>query len=120
MCKDCGIIHDVLQPSEGEHQLFMCPDCGGQARRKYTVPSVKKNEGFYSDTLGKWVSGQTDFEQGLQQVRYETDQSKWLGDNTTPKDEWIENKETDLQARKKRANEEIEYSQESQHGAERE
>ena len=71
------------------------------------MPSVKKNEGFYSHSLGRWVDSHTDFENGLNQVRYETDQSKWLGDNAKPKDEWVEHKERALDARKQRISDDL-------------
>ena len=98
-CDNCAVDYEIVQKINDEHKLS-CPECEGQCRRVFTVPAVKKNEGFFSHSLGRWVDSHTDFEEGLNKVRYETDQGKWLGDNATPKDEWAETKETALDARK--------------------
>lgn len=110
-CENCAVDYDVVQKASEEHTL-VCPECRGQCRRIYTVPSVKKNEGFYSHSLGRWVDSHSDFEEGLNKVRYETDQAKWLGDNAKPKDEWAENKETALEARKQRIKDDLAIEQE--------
>ena len=60
--------------------------------RIFTVPVIKKNEDFFSITLGKRVSGQQEFEEGLSEVRYMGDIQDIVGDNRTPKDEWVEKK----------------------------
>jgi predicted nucleic acid-binding Zn ribbon protein len=115
-CVNCKEVYDDIQGINDIH-IFTCPVCLGQCRRIFTVPLVKKNEGFYSDTLGRWVDSHTDFEEGLQQTRYETDQSKWLDDNKTPKDEWVERKTRNLEERRKRVKNELEYSQEQNYAA---
>ena len=110
-CEGCGVMYDIVQGVLEEH-VHNCPDCGGPTVRRFTVPTVKKNEGFYSHTLGREVSSHEDFEQGLNQLRYETDQSKWLGDAAKPKDEWVERKETALQNRNKRIKDRMDNAQE--------
>ena len=75
-----------------EKHTYVCPQCKTECSRVYTMPRVKYNKGFYSDTLGRWVHSHKDFEHGLTQTRYETDMSEYVGDNSTPKDEWVERK----------------------------
>jgi len=76
-----------------EEHTYVCPRCNKACSRVYELPRVKYNKGFYSDTLGRWVHSHKDFEYGLTQTRFETDMSRYLGDNSTPRDEWVERKE---------------------------
>ena len=114
-CENCAVDYEVVQKVDEPHELS-CPECEGQCRRVFTVPAVKKNEGFYSHSLGRWVDSHTDFEEGLNKVRYETDQGKWLGDNQNPKDEWANNKGSALEARKARVKQDLEFEEEWSHG----
>ena len=99
-CWKCGQIHEVVQKMKEPH-VYVCPRCNRDCSRVFTLPRVKYNKGFYSDTLGRWVHSHKDFDKGLTQVRYETDMAKFVGDNSTPKDEWIERKEKKLKTQHK-------------------
>jgi putative FmdB family regulatory protein len=114
-CENCALDYDVAQKIDEPHELI-CPECEGQCRRVFTMPAVKKNEGFFSHSLGRWVDSHTDFEEGLNKVRYENDMAKWVGDNRNPKDEWVENKNAALEARKARVKQDLELEEEWTHG----
>jgi len=88
-CQTCNKIYTVMQGMNDIHS-YRCPECGNICARIFTVPTVKKNEDFFSVTLGRPVKGQRDFEEGLSEMRYMHDIQKEVGDNATPKDEWIE------------------------------
>jgi putative FmdB family regulatory protein len=46
-CKDCGHAFDIRQ-SFSENALTVCPECGGDLRKKFnTVGVVFKGSGFY-------------------------------------------------------------------------
>ena len=46
-CKDCGHAFDIRQ-SFSEDALTVCPECGGDLRKKFnTVGVVFKGSGFY-------------------------------------------------------------------------
>ena len=46
-CKDCGHAFDISQ-SFSEDALTVCPECGGDLRKKFnTVGVVFKGSGFY-------------------------------------------------------------------------
>lgn len=88
----CGLCQEIiedLQNMDDEH-VALCPKCGQHATRVFTTPEAKLNTGFYSDTLGCEVSSQTDFEEKLQRHRFENGLCKYLGDNKTPKGEWVD------------------------------
>lgn len=88
-CYNCDTIHDVWQAMRDKHE-YHCHDCGDKCVRVFQKPQVRKNEGFYSATLGEWVSSQTDFENKLRRVRFVTGEAERLNDNSTPKEEWVE------------------------------
>jgi len=92
-CKSCGEVYEINQ-GMNDHHGYTCPRCGQETRRIFKAPpQVKKNSSFFSDDLGREVSGQTDLQEGLDRQRYINGMSKWVGDNQTPKDEWVEAKE---------------------------
>lgn len=111
ICDDCKEIYNIIQKADDEHE-HVCPKCKIKCRRIFTVPSVKKNEGFYSDMLGKWVSSQTEFDEEYAKTNYITDMNTFVGEHGKPKDEWVEQKETELQERKKTAAEELAENEE--------
>lgn len=55
-------------------------------------PQVKTNRGFFSVVLGEEVGSQTDYNNRLEKWWYKTGQNKDLGNNKTPKDQWLEEK----------------------------
>ena len=88
-CYHCQTIHDVFQGMRDKHE-YICHTCGERCVRVYQKPQVRKNEGFYSYTLGEWVGSHDDFESKLRRVRYVTGEYDRLGANDKPADEWIE------------------------------
>lgn len=47
-CKDCGHNFDIQQ-SFSDSSLTVCPECGGQLRKKFNSVGVSfKGSGFYS------------------------------------------------------------------------
>ncbi|WP_343046264.1 FmdB family zinc ribbon protein [Psychromicrobium silvestre] len=47
-CKDCGHAFDIQQ-SFTDSSLTVCPECGGQLRKKFSSVGVSfKGSGFYS------------------------------------------------------------------------
>ncbi|AJT41632.1 FmdB family transcriptional regulator [Psychromicrobium lacuslunae] len=47
-CKDCGHNFDIQQ-SFSDNSLTVCPECGGQLRKKFNSVGVSfKGSGFYS------------------------------------------------------------------------
>ena len=106
-CPSCNKLYTIIQGMNDVHS-YQCPKCGTMCVRVFSPPIIKKNEDFFSVTLGKRVKGQRDFEEGLSEVRYMNDLQEEVGDNRTPKDEWIEKK----MMREKRAAEETERESE--------
>lgn len=102
-CPSCNKLYLVNQGMNDVH-AYKCPDCGAMCTRIFTVPTIKKNEDFFSVTLGRRVKGQKDFEEGLSEVRFMHGISEEVGDNRTPKDEWLEK----LAEREKKVAEETE------------
>lgn len=91
-CKACHTVYEPVQSSEGKHQEYPCT-CGQMAKRVYTketAPSMKLNSGFYSDELGVEVKDQAEFNQLKERQRYDSGLGQYLGDNATPKDEWVD------------------------------
>lgn len=109
-CPSCNAVYEPHQGSEGKHQEYPCV-CGQTAKRVYTTataPSVKLNSGFHSDELGVDVKGQADFEIRKEQQRYEQGLNGYLGNNFTPKQEWVDNvakKEVEIDKAAKRHDE---------------
>ena len=106
-CTNCQEVHEVVQGVHEEH-VYRCPTCDQQCVREFTVPQVKMNQEFFSYTLpsgttahpGKWVSGQTQFEEELARTRYVSGNSERMGD-TYAKDEWIEARQKVVEKEKK-------------------
>jgi hypothetical protein len=73
------------------------------------MPSVKYNRGFYSDMLGKWVNSHTDYDDKLRELDYVTELPDRMKDDNSPKDEWIEKKYIQTEAKKQKAKEEKEW-----------
>ena len=88
-CHKCNTLHDVFQSMRDIH-VYTCHICGEKCVRVYQKPHVRKNQGFWSWTLGEWVDSHDDFENKLQRVRYVTGEGDRLGDTKKPKDEWVE------------------------------
>lgn len=88
-CKVCGERLEVQQGINDEHKY---EHCGKECARVFEVKEVKKNEGFYSDMFGCYVNSQTEFNEVQERSRYMNDINKFLGNNATPKDEWIDQK----------------------------
>ena len=59
-CKDCGHAFDIRQ-SFSDDALTVCPECGGQLRKKFnSVGVVFKGSGFYrTDSRSDSGSGST-------------------------------------------------------------
>jgi putative FmdB family regulatory protein len=52
-CRSCGHAFDVVQKMTDE-PLTVCPDCGGELRKVFAVPSIAfKGSGFYATDHGK-------------------------------------------------------------------
>jgi hypothetical protein len=79
---------------------------------------MKLNEWFFSAELGREVRSQTDYNEGLDEVRHVTGTAKYLerdfGYNKPPKDEWIERREIDLEGQRRRADSDVEATREWQ------
>lgn len=115
-CPSCGKLYTVMQGMNDIHS-YMCPECNVICTRIFTVPDIKKNEDFFSVTLGKPVKGQQEFEEGLSEVRYMNDLQDLVGDNRTPKNEWEEKRaerEKKVAEETERYNEYIESANEKQ------
>jgi hypothetical protein len=69
---------------------YDCEVCGQKCVRVYQKPQVRRNQGFYSWTVGEWVDSHDDFEYKLKKVRYVSGEYDRLGANDKPKDEWVE------------------------------
>jgi len=91
ICSKCGQQYEIFQSMHDKHE-YICPQCEEFCSRVFDVPSVKPNKGFFSLQLGRYVNSHTEFEEGLDRVRFLHDLQDNLGDNRTPKDEWIEEK----------------------------
>ncbi|KKK77216.1 hypothetical protein LCGC14_2855850, partial [marine sediment metagenome] len=92
-CDACKAVYEPVQSAEGTHQEYPCV-CGKTAKRVYTkatAPSMKLNAGFHSDELGVDVKNHSDFEMRKEQQRYEQGLNVHLGNNFTPKQEWVDN-----------------------------
>ena len=111
-CPKCGIVHDPVQSTNGSHQEYPC-SCGATAKRVYTkasAPDVKLNSGFHSDELGVDVKSSGEFDQLKEKQRYEQGLNRFLGNNATPKDEWVEaaaKKQAKVDKQARRDNEEM-------------
>lgn len=103
-CDSCGNRYNVFQQMNDEH-VYTCPDCHKPCRRVYSFGAVKKNEGFFSWTLGEYVGSHSEFEEKLQRTRYVTGMSEKLNDNRTPKDEWVETRHKNLEEERRQARE---------------
>ena len=98
-CTNCQEEYEVVQGVNDKHE-YRCPTCDQKCVREFTVPQMRLNQEFFSYTLpsgstshpGKWVSGQTQFEEELARTRYVSGNSERMGD-TYAKDEWIEARE---------------------------
>ena len=90
-CADCYEVIEEVQGVNDKHVAY-CPKCSQPAKRIFTAPQVKKSSGFYSDALGCEVSSQKDLEEKQEKWRYKQGLNKFLGNNYTPKDEWVEEK----------------------------
>ena len=104
-CNECALDYDILQGAHDTHE-YQCPQCQNMCRRVFTMPSIKKNEGFYSHQLGQWVNSQTEFEEEIAKTNYLTNMNKFVGEHKKPRDEWVEQKETALADSIKTADEE--------------
>lgn len=40
-CSDCADF-DVVQPMSAETSTYLCPSCGGSARRVFTAPALRR------------------------------------------------------------------------------
>jgi len=107
LCPACGEQYEVYQRMNDKHVHF-CERCGIQCKRVFIVPHLKKNEGFFSLQLGKYVRSQTEFNEELDRLRYLHDLQDNLGDNRTPKDEWVEQKAKKDQANLERIKRDME------------
>lgn len=90
-CPDCGKIFEEYQKIDDEH-FAVCAQCNTQAKRVFTPPQTKLNSGFDSMTLGSAVKSQTDYAEKHEKWMYMNDLDTDLGNNRTPKDQWIEEK----------------------------
>jgi len=88
-CKVCGETIEVQQGINDEHKY---EHCGQECARVFELKEVKKNKGFFSDMLGCYVKSQADYDEKYERFRYANDLNKYIGNNATPKDEWIEEK----------------------------
>jgi len=109
-CSKCNKIFEIIQSTKEQHD-YVCPDCDDLCARMFTTPQIKKNEGFHSQMLGIDVKSQTDFREKEEKMRYLNDMNQYLGNNYTPKDEWIEEKiKKQEQKEKEQAELEPEYA----------
>lgn len=118
-CPNCDKKYEIYQNINDKH-VYTCENCGIECNRVFIVPHIKKNEGFYSLQLGKWVNSQSEFNEELDRLRYLHDLQDELGDNRTPKDEWVEQrneKEKKNLEKVKRDMEEMETIKETQRTA---
>ena len=110
-CDACKAVYEPVQSAEGTHQEYPCV-CGKMAKRVYTkatAPSMKLNAGFHSDELGVDVKNHSDFEMRKEQQRYEQGLNVHLGNNFTPKQEWVDSaarKDVEIDKAAKRHDEE--------------
>jgi len=112
-CANCAVVYDIVQRADDKHE-FVCPVCQTGCSRIWNIFSHKKNEGFFSDTLGRWVDSHNDFERGLRKARYMT-QMDWyekLGDNSKPEDEWVEKKAKNLEKERQESQQQIDLMRE--------
>jgi predicted nucleic acid-binding Zn ribbon protein len=112
-CYNCAVVYDILQGANYKHE-YVCPVCEAKCTRLWNTFLHKKNEGFYSDTLGRWVDSHTDFERGLREARYMTqmDWAEKLGDNSKPEDQWVEQKAQNLEHERQESQQKIDMMRE--------
>lgn len=106
-CPTCKKTYEVWQGINDNH-AYICKDCWVDCKRVFSVPQPKYNRGFYSVTLGREVKSHTDFEEGLRECRFTNWREKYVGDNSNPKDEWVEKREKAAEAERKEAQRMIE------------
>jgi predicted nucleic acid-binding Zn ribbon protein len=112
-CPNCAVVYDIVQRADDVH-AHICPTCLANCGRIWSQFQHKKNEGFYSATLGREVDSHADFEKGLRKARYMT-QMDWyekLGDNSKPEDEWVEKKAKNLEQEQKESQQKIDLMRE--------
>lgn len=90
-CPKCNKRYEPVQSVSDEHR-YICSKCNVECQRVFESPIVKRNEGFYSQQLGKYVNSHTQLCEEFDRLRYIHDLCDNLGDNRTPKDEWREQK----------------------------
>jgi len=91
-CPACHEVYDPVQSFEGEHQEYPCK-CGQMAKRVYnadTAPSMKLNSGFHSTELGVDVKDHQQFEALKEEQRFKQGLNVFLGNNATPKQQWVD------------------------------
>ena len=118
-CINCAVVYDIVQGADENHE-YVCPVCLQRCRRLWNVFQHKKNEPFFSYTLnsgtrdhpGKWVSGHSEFEEELRKTRYMAHWDERLGDNSTPKDEWVEARTLALEKERRESQQKIDLMRE--------
>jgi predicted nucleic acid-binding Zn ribbon protein len=101
-CTNCNTTWDVQQRSFDKH-TYRCPICDQLCVREWTVPQVKRNEGFFTESFkpgGEWVNSYKEYDEKLARVRTITGMDNFLGVNQV-KDEYREIHEKDLQRQRR-------------------
>ena len=109
-CPNCGKKYTREMKIDEPH-VFECL-CGEVCNRDYTSESVqvKKNEGFFSVSLGKEVRSQTEFERGLEEMRFKKDIAGELGDTARPDTQWEDEVGVEREAMEKESKDVDDYA----------
>ncbi len=108
-CEKCHEVTEELQGMQGEHKEIECPKCHSVAKRVFTKPIMKLNRGFTSYELGKEVMSHEEHNEGKRKERYMTGIGKYLGDNQSPRQEWVDEKQKQEAEKEKQYKREEEY-----------
>lgn len=111
-CPECQMIYDIYQKMKDKHD-FTCPQCEKSCKRVFTLAHIKKNEGFYSHTLGEYVNSHTDFCNKLNACRIENDNDKYVDSDFADKDKYIEKREKKYEQQRKEASIQREMNEEA-------
>jgi len=85
-CSKCQEVFELVQGVNDPHE-YNCDKCGIPAKRVFTTPQVKRNPRFFSDMVGREVSGTTDLDNEIERLNYVNGLSKFTGHNKVT-DEW--------------------------------
>lgn len=99
----CGEELSTVRPMSADTMTKLCPVCGEQARRLFSVPSAPVFEEHYSIATGQMVRSDKDFKQQLKKASDEATERTGIPHNYVPTEiRPIEGPGTESQAKRHR------------------